>query len=54
MFGIDIPAWLNVKSGTQYGRIFAFGRAVGRQTGCKPVALIGNVGSIPTRGTDRV
>ena len=33
--------------------ILAFGRAVGRQTACKAVAFIGNVGSIPTRGTGR-
>ena len=31
---------------------FAFGRAVGRQAACKAAALWGNVGSIPTRGTD--
>jgi hypothetical protein len=27
------------------------GRAVGRQAACKAAALMGNVGSIPTRGT---
>src|SRR3954463_11334279 len=33
---------------------FAFGRAVGRQAACKAVALAGNVGSIPTRGTGQL
>ena len=34
------------------GNVTAFGRAVGRQAACKAAALTGNVGSIPTRGTD--